>query len=144
MDRLLDDHNLKHIDKDWMKQCCEFVKLSNRPIDAAWNQILYSDMEDMVTSTLLPLLSEQHKYRIQSNKGYMFQILSIVEVGTSKYAQLEHIKTIQTLNSNATLKHSMLKILLTDGVQQVFAMELAQTCLHLMLPLGTKVLLCNN
>jgi RecQ mediated genome instability protein len=95
------------------------------------NQIIHSDLADLVPKSLHSELENANKYMVQNT---LFQIMQITEVGVSCQSVLD------SLGGKAKLPRNMLKFVLYDGKQTLLGMEHKPIpSLSLETPLGAKV-----
>jgi hypothetical protein len=127
--KILNSLCFKTIDQNWLTECIEFINETcpNNLEHELTRQILYSDLSDLVLVESL---------RIDGFEPCFVQVLKIDEIGHSALHLLEE------LENNKTPSRKMLKLLLSDGINQYEAVELNTIeGINLLSDLGIKVLI---
>lgn len=121
------------VDEEWLNDCIEhFSTNSNtneteikRLVEEQW---FLNDLKIVCPGTLPANLKNQHKYILQGN--FVVQINSVIDIGTPAYQQYLKLKKVNMENVEATTNveekipnHRMLMLQLTDGVQDISAIE---------------------
>ncbi|KAJ3188465.1 hypothetical protein HDU85_005617 [Gaertneriomyces sp. JEL0708] len=146
-----------HLHPDWISQCIAYLNTtqsspSNHALaQGVLQQVLHSDLANMGVPTLPPNIDEAHNLVLGDIHSVFLQLNDIMEVGISANALLEAIQEDkpkrgdpQPPQHQKPLPRKMLRMTLSDGYQEVLAMELA------LLPgisieslLGAKILITN-
>jgi hypothetical protein len=108
----LSKYHLVHIDQEWISDCIEYIQsnFSNNQKEEFVRQLLYTDLRAITVKSNLVMGDTISIPR----EGITVQIMDIEEVGISCQEQLEAI------SQNKPPKRKMLKLLLSDGIEQVF------------------------
>ncbi|KND03677.1 hypothetical protein, variant 1 [Spizellomyces punctatus DAOM BR117] len=143
----------------WTEQCINYLR-TRSPIsltdsdlvDGILEQYLHTDLREVGLPVLPPRITEAHKVVVGRPKGIVLQVIDVHEVGVSANSMLELILDFKPKkgepprpqHSSLQIPRKMLRLQLTDGVQEVPAMECA------LLPgisvesmLGVKVVVTN-
>ena len=119
--------HLDNICSEWLQSCMEYVnqQVGQDPDQLLRTQILYSDLSSLVShSSIVP------------NKKILVQINNIEEIGISKTTLLDGVN-----NQKLGLPRQMLKLTLTDGINQFFGVELEPiNNISLDMKLGAKII----
>ncbi|XP_026756199.2 recQ-mediated genome instability protein 1-like [Galleria mellonella] len=127
----LSSHSM-FVDDDWITGCVEFLSgnnYSDQEIkNSAREQWLLNDLKDICPGCLPPNLKDMKK--IQLDGRYALQINAVIDIGTPAYQQYLKLQKVNMENIEATINndekipsHRMLKLYLTDGVQDISAIE---------------------
>ncbi|KAJ8921436.1 hypothetical protein NQ315_003054 [Exocentrus adspersus] len=137
-----------HLSTGWLEGCISWCKEENLPPNytpkdlqlKVYEQWLLLDLRDVEVPCLPPGLSNKTKYVLTDN--YSLQMMKVVDISKPKYWQLQRIRN-NTSGVNETETESSKRVLqmtLTDGVQEVEAMEYKHIpCLNLNLTPGIKI-----
>ncbi|KAI9009797.1 hypothetical protein BC832DRAFT_387823 [Gaertneriomyces semiglobifer] len=146
-----------HLHPDWISQCIAYLSTTQSSpnnhalAQGVLQQVLHSDLANMGVPILPPNISEAHNLVLGETHSVFLQLNDIMEVGISANALLEAIQEDkpkrgdpQPPQQQKPLPRKMLRLTLSDGYQEVLAMELA------LLPgisveslLGAKILITN-
>ncbi|KAJ0174843.1 hypothetical protein K1T71_009951 [Dendrolimus kikuchii] len=124
-----------YADDEWLLGCVEYLtsdsskNLTERDIkNLAKEQWLLNDLKDICPGSLPPNLQRQAKTVLTDR--YVVQINAAIDIGTPAYQQYLKLQKINMENVDATTKfedkianHRMIKLFLTDGVQEITAIE---------------------
>lgn len=142
-----------HFSDPWLMSCIEWLKTENLGANyslqelqtAVFEQWLFSDLRDIELASFPLGLANKRTYVLNGN--YCAQIMQIIDISKPKFWQLQKIR-----NSNALTRDNkedsevagtgkrMLQLTLSDGVQDVEAMEYRPIkCLNLNLSPGIKI-----
>ena len=119
--------HLDNICSEWLQSCIEYVnqQVGQDPDQLLRTQILYSDLSSLVSHS-----------SIAPNKKILVQINNIEEIGISKQTLLDSVN-----NQKLGLPRQMLKLTLTDGINQFFGVELERiNNISLDMNLGAKII----
>ncbi|CAH4030234.1 unnamed protein product [Pieris brassicae] len=121
------------VDNEWLSGCVEFLIEDNSHTETeiknlAKEQWLLNDLKDICPGSLPRNLKNQHKTTL--NGRFILQINAVVDIGTPAYQQYLKLQKVNTENIDATTKfdekisnHRMIKLYMTDGVQDVTGIE---------------------
>ncbi|CAF4928453.1 unnamed protein product [Pieris macdunnoughi] len=121
------------VDNEWLSGCVEFLIEDNSHTETeiknlAKEQWLLNDLKDICPGSLPGNLKDQHKTTL--NGRFILQINAVVDIGTPAYQQYLKLQKVNTENIDATTKfeekvsnHRMIKLYMTDGVQDVTGIE---------------------
>ncbi|KAI8586606.1 hypothetical protein BDZ88DRAFT_441414 [Geranomyces variabilis] len=155
---VLDALHARHfrIHPDWATQCAAYLNTSPSPpptpaalVTAIAHQFLHSDIADMALPVLPANIADAHRVQI-GQPPIVLQINDLQEVGMPVNAVLEAIAEFKPRKGEPPrppgqvlrLPRKMLRMTLSDGHQQVTAMEYAMLPgIALDSPVGTKVLI---
>ncbi|XP_041042974.1 recQ-mediated genome instability protein 1 [Carcharodon carcharias] len=146
----------------WLQACVEWIQQENQGAALTQAQInkqvfeqwLLTDLRDLEHPVLPDGISEMQKCELSG--FHCLQIDSLVDVSQAAYSQLQKIREKDTTNEQVTSTQisqrsweakptRMLMLQLTDGVQELQAMEYQSIpALNSSLSPGTKVLLLGN
>lgn len=137
-----------HISSEWLEHCINWCKDEALPAhhtiddlkEKVFEQWLLLDLRDVEVPCLPPNLSSKEKYSL--NGTYFLQVMEVVDISKPKYWQLQKIRneTPKNLENENMNSKRLLMLSLTDGVQEVKAMELKPIpVLNLNLIPGVKV-----
>lgn len=132
----------------WLEGCVSWCKEENLPPNYAikelqhkvFEQWLLLDLRDVELPCLPPDLSNKIKYVL--NGDYSLQMMKVVDISKPKLWQLQRIRNNASKNTEPEIESSkrVLQLTLTDGVQEVEAMEYKPvSCLNLNLSPGIKI-----
>lgn len=124
-----------HMSDLWLESCVNWFReehseeryTQNELQNEVYEQWLLLDLKEAELPVLPPNLSE-HKL-IMLNDHYCLQIESIIDIARPRYWQLQKIRNSNTLTSlinqdkDITDTKRMLQMTLTDGVQEIHAIE---------------------
>ncbi|KAK5649599.1 hypothetical protein RI129_000628 [Pyrocoelia pectoralis] len=150
-------HHIK-LSNYWLESCIQWYKDENPNVDysietlnsVVYEQWLLLDLRDVEVPILPPNLAEHKKTFL--NDVYCLQILHVQDISQPKLVQLHKIRTPNVL-FDSTVTHEqdqypkldtgskrMLQLLLTDGVQQIEAIEYKPiNVLNVNIKPGTKI-----
>ncbi|KAJ3148858.1 hypothetical protein HDU89_004439 [Geranomyces variabilis] len=155
---VLDALHARHfrIHPDWAAQCAAYLNTSPSPpptpaalVTAIAHQFLHSDIADMALPVLPAKITDAHRVQI-GQPPIVLQINDLHEVGMPVNAVLEAIAEFKPKKGEPPrppgqvlrLPRKMLRMTLSDGHQQVTAMEYAMLPgIALDSPVGLKVLI---
>ncbi|KAL0870924.1 hypothetical protein ABMA27_004753 [Loxostege sticticalis] len=123
------------VDDEWLTGCVEFLtedsgsNYSENDIkNLAKEQWLLNDLKDICPGSLPPNLKDKVKTVLPGR--FVLQINAAVDIGTPAYQQYLKLQKVNTENIEATTKyddkipnHRMIKLYLTDGVQEISGIE---------------------
>ncbi|XP_028167377.1 recQ-mediated genome instability protein 1-like [Ostrinia furnacalis] len=123
------------VEEEWLTGCVEFLTedSSNNYSEAdiknlAKEQWLLNDLKEICPGSLPPNLKERVKTVLSDR--FVLQINAAVDIGTPAYQQYLKLQKVNTENIDATTKfddkipnHRMIKLYLTDGVQEISGIE---------------------
>ncbi|XP_013190162.2 recQ-mediated genome instability protein 1 [Amyelois transitella] len=123
------------VEDEWLTGCVEYLtedSSNNYSINEIQNlakeQWLLNDLKDICPGSLPPNLRNVQKTVL--NGKFALQINAAVDIGTPAYQQYLKLQKVNLENIDATTKfedkvpsHRMIKLFLTDGVQEVSAIE---------------------
>ncbi|XP_022126852.2 recQ-mediated genome instability protein 1 [Pieris rapae] len=121
------------VDNEWLSGCVEFLIEDNSHTETeiknlAKEQWLLNDLKDICPGSLPGNLKNQHKTTLSGR--FVLQINAVVDIGTPAYQQYLKLQKVNTENIEATTKfddkvsnHRMIKLYMTDGVQDVTGIE---------------------
>ncbi|XP_062530050.1 recQ mediated genome instability 1 isoform X1 [Bombyx mori] len=137
---------------EWLEDCVEYLRAIhgddvNKIQEEAKQQWLLNDLEEVCTGSLPKNISQEHNKIL--NGVYLLQIKSVQDIGTPAYQQYLELHKVNMENVEATTRqedkranHRMLKLQLTDGDQELFAIEYEPIrCLHSNMALQSKLLI---
>ncbi|KAJ3151169.1 hypothetical protein HDU86_006159 [Geranomyces michiganensis] len=144
------------IHPDWTAQCAAYLNAMPSPprttaalVDAITHQFLHSDIADMGLPSLPPNIADAHRVQIgQHPHPIVLQVNEVHEVGVPVNAILEAIAEFKPKKGEPPrppgqvlrLPRKMLRVILSDGHQQVTAMEYVHLPgIALDSPVGMKV-----
>uniref|UniRef100_A0A1Y1MFN2 RecQ-mediated genome instability protein 1 n=1 Tax=Photinus pyralis TaxID=7054 RepID=A0A1Y1MFN2_PHOPY len=122
----------------WLESCIQWYQEENPNVNysietlnsAVYEQWLLLDLRDVEVPILPPNLAQQKK--ISLNNVYCLQLLYVQDISQPKLSQLQKIRTPNVLVDSSitdqepkfyTGSKRMLQMVLTDGVQQIEAIE---------------------
>ncbi|TPX68570.1 hypothetical protein SpCBS45565_g03068 [Spizellomyces sp. 'palustris'] len=124
----------------WTEQCINYLR-TRSPIpvtdkdlvDGILEQYLHTDLREVGMPVLPPGIREAHKIVVGRPKGIILQVIDVHEVGVSANSMLELIMDFKpkkgepprSQHGRLQIPRKMLRLQLTDGVQEVSAMECA-------------------
>ncbi|XP_072137688.1 recQ-mediated genome instability protein 1 [Mobula birostris] len=146
----------------WLQACLDWIQQENQGTNLTqavinkqvFEQWLLTDLRDLDYQILPDGISEMHKSELSG--FYCLQVDSLVDVSQPAYSQLQKVRGKDITNEQVTSTEisqrsweakptRMLMLQLTDGVQELQAMEYQPvTALHCNLSPGTKILLLGN
>ncbi|XP_018566661.1 recQ-mediated genome instability protein 1 [Anoplophora glabripennis] len=137
-----------HLSTAWLQGCVNWCKEEDLPANytlkdlqhKVFEQWLLLDLRDVEVPCLPPDLSNKTKYIL--NGDYSLQMMKVVDISKPKYWQLQRIRNNTSANVESEIESSnrVLQLTLTDGVQEVEAMEyMPVPCLNLKLSPGIKI-----
>ncbi|CAG9861470.1 unnamed protein product [Phyllotreta striolata] len=140
--------NHVHLSSQWLEGCIKWCKEENLPSNYTlrdlqlkiFEQWLLLDLRDVQVPCLPTNLSTYKKY-ILSN-SYILQLMQVVDISKPKYWQLQRIRNgvPENLDQDVESSKRMLQLTLTDGVQEIEAMEYKPIkCLSINLSPGVKI-----
>ncbi|XP_059057904.1 recQ-mediated genome instability protein 1-like [Achroia grisella] len=120
------------VDNEWLTGCVEFLSENNynelEILHSAKEQWLLNDLKDICPGSLPANLRNIKK--TQLNGKYALQINYVVDIGTPAYQQYLKLQKVNMENIEATTNkedkipsNRMIKLYLTDGVQDISAIE---------------------
>lgn len=145
--QFLDSHKV-HISDEWLKDCIKWCKEEALPCnhnikdlkEKVFEQWLLLDLRDVEIPSLPPNLSSKQKYTLSGT--YFLQVMEILDISKPKYWQIQKIRNEtpkNVENENMNSKRALM-LTLTDGVQEVKAVELLPIqALNLNLSPGIKI-----
>ncbi|XP_073967026.1 recQ-mediated genome instability protein 1-like [Choristoneura fumiferana] len=124
-----------HVENEWLSGCVEYLtedssnNYSETEIqNLAREQWLLNDLKEICPGSLPANLKTQQKVTL--NGRFALQINAAVDIGTPAYQQYMKLQKVNTENVEATTKFEdkisnrrMIKLYLTDGVQEISAIE---------------------
>ncbi|XP_061718990.1 recQ-mediated genome instability protein 1-like [Cydia pomonella] len=127
--------NFMRVEDEWLTGCVEYLtedgsnNYSESDIqNLAKEQWLLNDLKEICPGSLPANLKSQQKTVL--NGRFALQINAAVDIGTPAYQQYMKLQKVNTENLEATTKfedkvpnHRMIKLYLTDGVQEISAIE---------------------
>ncbi|XP_063537349.1 recQ-mediated genome instability protein 1-like [Cydia strobilella] len=127
--------NFMRVEDEWLTGCVEYLTEdgSNNYSESdlqnlAKEQWLLNDLNEICPGSLPANLKSQQKTVL--NGRFALQINAAVDIGTPAYQQYMKLQKVNTENLEATTKfedkvpnHRMIKLYLTDGVQEISAIE---------------------
>ncbi|XP_047992874.1 recQ-mediated genome instability protein 1-like [Leguminivora glycinivorella] len=127
--------NFMRVEDEWLTGCVEYLtedssnSYSESDIqNLAKEQWLLNDLKEICPGSLPANLRGQQKTVL--NGRFALQINAAVDIGTPAYQQYMKLQKVNTENLEATTKfedkvpsHRMIKLYLTDGVQEISAIE---------------------
>ncbi|XP_023022121.2 uncharacterized protein [Leptinotarsa decemlineata] len=136
------------LSRPWLESCIEWCKEENLPATYSLKDLQYSvfeqwlllDLREVEVPSLPSDLSSKIKFTLTGN--YSLQLMYVVDISKPKYWQIQRIRNgiPKNVEQEAESSKRVLLLTLTDGVQQVEAMELTPIqCLNLNLPPGIKI-----
>lgn len=139
-------HNV-YLSTAWLEGCVNWCKEENLSSDytlkelqhKVFEQWLLLDLRDVEVPCLPPDLSNKIKYIL--NGDYSLQVMKVIDISKPKLWQLQRIRNVSK-NAEPEIESSkrVLQLTLTDGVQEVEAMEYKPvSCLNLNLSPGIKI-----
>ncbi|TPX45458.1 hypothetical protein SeMB42_g03705 [Synchytrium endobioticum] len=112
---------------------------------AVYTAYLSTDLSLHATPSITPDVATRHKERLKNASNgslCLVQLEDVMEIGCSYLDLLDQVRDLR--DSNKAIRRKMLRLVLTDGVQSVKAMEVeVVAALALLMPLKTKMLLKN-
>ncbi|XP_057658923.1 recQ-mediated genome instability protein 1-like [Diorhabda carinulata] len=137
-----------HLSRIWLESCINWCKEENLPPNYSINQLqvnvfeqwLLLDLRDLEVPCLPPNLSSKEKFLLPEN--YTLQLMQIVDISKPKFWQLQRIRSSIPKNHEQEFENTkrVLQLTLTDGVQDVEAMEYKPIkCLNINLSPGIKI-----
>ncbi|XP_068617889.1 recQ-mediated genome instability protein 1-like [Battus philenor] len=132
--KYLISHHMYAVD-EWLSGFVEYL-IENNDRDCKENEVqtlakeqwLLNDLKDICPGCLPPNLRNQKSTTL--NGRFVLQINAAVDIGTPAYQQYLKLQKVNTENVEATINnedkvssHRMIKLYLTDGVQEVSAIE---------------------
>nr|CAB3265609.1 recQ-mediated genome instability protein 1 [Phallusia mammillata] len=146
-----------HVPKDWLSACLEWLQGESQGGNIQSQHLRQQVMEQWLLTDLQEIGVERLPQRVMDKKYtlngmFCLQINSIVDVSQPLYGQLLQIQNRDNPNSRVSAETQvtqkpwetkptrMLKMALTDGVNEVCGMEYRNiSCLNDRLPPGTKI-----
>lgn len=133
------------LNDDWLEQCVEWVNSEfpnvsqDEAINIIYQEWLILDIRDAPTPAILPPnISEVIETTL--HETIYLQLLYVVDISKPKYLQLKSIRSKFDDHTEDEESYGMLKLQLTDGKQEVSAMEYKKIPgLSLNLPPGLKI-----
>ncbi|XP_012275130.1 recQ-mediated genome instability protein 1 [Orussus abietinus] len=131
------------VNNAWLQDCVEYYvkehgdNVPQKKIqEFVVSQWLLSDLREINNDNgCLPKNLSQQKHTVLSNK-YILQVDKMYDISTSKYSQLQKIRNVSVENIEVTAedktqnwqpqKKRMLQLFLTDGIQDITAIEYKQ------------------
>ncbi|XP_028146323.1 recQ-mediated genome instability protein 1 [Diabrotica virgifera virgifera] len=137
-----------HLSREWLESCIQWCKEENLPPNYTlkdlqmnvFEQWLLLDLRDVEIPCLPPDLASKLKYILQGK--YSLQLMQVVDISKPKYFQLQRIRNgiPKNLEQESENSKRVLQLTLTDGVQEVIAVEYKPVeCLNLNLSPGIKI-----
>ncbi|KAJ8960422.1 hypothetical protein NQ318_013704 [Aromia moschata] len=135
---------------EWLQSCVNWCKEEILPSNytvkdlqrQVYEQWLLLDLRDIELASLPLDLSNKVQYTLVGN--YALQVMKVVDISKPKHWQLQRIRNGISQNTDEEKESSkrVLQLTLTDGVQEVEAMEYKTiSCLNINLSPGLKILL---
>ncbi|XP_046969732.1 recQ-mediated genome instability protein 1-like [Vanessa cardui] len=120
------------VDQEWLSECVNHLIENNFNEDEiklqTKEQWLLNNLTDVCPGCLPQNLKSRVK--IELNGQYVLQINALVDIGSSAYQQHLKLQKVNTENIEATTRfedkisnHRMIKLYMTDGVQEVTGIE---------------------
>ncbi|CAG9836954.1 unnamed protein product [Diabrotica balteata] len=137
-----------HLSREWLESCIQWCKEENLPSNYTlkdlqvnvFEQWLLLDLREVEVACLPLDISSKVKYILQGK--YALQLMQVVDISKPKYFQLQRIRNGVPKNLEQESENSkrVLQLTLTDGVQEVIAVEYKPVeCLNLNLSPGIKI-----
>ncbi|KAH1013065.1 uncharacterized protein LOC125505224 [Dendroctonus ponderosae] len=136
------------LSKEWLESCIEWCKQDNLPTNYSikhlqnmiYEQWLLLDLRDVEIPSLPEGLNSEKKYTLTG--VFYLQVLQVIDISKPKLWQIQRIRNKVGKNTEVEKDFGkrVLQLTLTDGVQEVEAMEFkAVACLNINSPPGTKL-----
>ncbi|CAB3230201.1 unnamed protein product [Arctia plantaginis] len=121
------------VDEEWLVGCVEYLSEDNNYTETeikslAKEQWLLNDLKTICPGSLPANLKSQQKTLLTGN--FVLQINATIDIGTPGYQQYLKLQKVNMENVEATTtfeekisSHRMIKLYLTDGVQEVSGIE---------------------
>ncbi|XP_018333999.1 recQ-mediated genome instability protein 1-like [Agrilus planipennis] len=140
-----------HLSDEWLESCLEWCHEQHQDVTfkiedlhkQVYEQWLLLDLRDVKVPVLPPNLAQQIKTTLPET--YYLQMMYVIDISKPKYSQLQKIRNksafrISDIEKEENNSNRVLQLTLTDGVQEIQAIELRPiSSLHLNLTPGVKL-----